>query len=294
MPTLVMALVFMYSQPNPRTPFEYAPADPSLLTLYGSHFAHSSLYHLSANMGMLWLVGGTAFLLLCACGRKRLYYYTFGSFLVLLPIVAAPVLHASVLHFRPEQYGTVAGVGSSGILSALVAFLGLATVVYLRDRVVPSLPVLPLGTLLGVSGFVTPAVVRGWAGAIGGAAILALVGSVGYSVWRVYEARTRSTVTGRRLLAALIGGGIFHGYAYWMLAHKDPGMGFDMHLAGYIVGLGLGLCIIGAAELEDGSLSSIRGTETDGLAEWALWGILGLVAGLCALSVIPAVIHLIQ
>lgn len=248
-PSVVMGALFAYAYPTTREPFSYAPAEPSLMTLYMMHFAHSDTYHLLVNLSVLWLVGGLTLLLLCACGRKRLYYYTFGAFLSLYPVVFAPVLHASVLYFRPERYATIDGVGSSGILSALVAFLGIATIVYVRDRMLPSIPVFRLSALIVLSGFVTPAFARGWASEIRVAAGIALVASLGYLVGRAYSVSGQSTMTVWRGLAVLGGVAVFHVWALRMLAQKGPGMGFDIHLMGYIGGIVLAGGILAVSEM---------------------------------------------
>lgn len=243
LPTIAMVWLFASNYPETRTPFEYAPLDPSVFTLYANNFAHSSLYHISVNMSVFWLVGGATFALLCACGKKWMYYLTFGLFLVAYPVMSEPLLHSATLHHQPTRYAEIDGVGFSGILTALVSFLAVAIALYIRDHIQPQIAPTYLSILLVTSGALTAAIVKSWHEYFILSASLATILSVGYIGYALYTGYNTTPNSLYHIGVVCLSLVLFTVWAHRLLAMKGNGMGFNIHLAGYIAGFLIALSI---------------------------------------------------
>lgn len=101
--------------------------NPSILNLWSSAYVHRGFAHYSNNLVAYCLMIAPTYLLFVLAGDRRLFRYTFISFLFVLPPVIA------VINIAVFGHGT--GAGFSGIGSAFVGLLPVALVVFIHNRV---------------------------------------------------------------------------------------------------------------------------------------------------------------
>lgn len=132
--------------------------DPSAFNLWSAAFVHRGFTHFSGNAVAYCLYIVPSYLLFVLAGERRMFRYTFLSFLAILPAVLATV-NIVVL-------GEGTGAGFSGIASAFVGLTPVGVFVFIQNRVsqdvavtdgVAVLLVVLGGTALIYAGFVAAA-----------------------------------------------------------------------------------------------------------------------------------------
>lgn len=101
--------------------------NPSAFNLWSAAFVHRGFEHFSNNLGGYCLYIVPSYLLFVLADERRLFRYTFLSFLFILP----PVL--AVVNIAFFGHGT--GAGFSGLASAFVGLLMVAVFVFIRNKV---------------------------------------------------------------------------------------------------------------------------------------------------------------
>lgn len=101
--------------------------NPSIFNLWSSAYVHRGFTHFSNNLVAYCLMGAPTYLLLVLADERRLFRYTFLSFLFVLPPVIA------VINITVFGHGT--GAGFSGIGSAFVGLLPVALTLFIHNRI---------------------------------------------------------------------------------------------------------------------------------------------------------------
>ena len=101
--------------------------NPSILNLWSSTYVHRGFTHFSNNLLAYCLMIAPTYLLFVLADERRLFRYTFISFLFILPPVIA------VINIAVFGHGT--GAGFSGIGSAFVGLLPVALVLFIHNRI---------------------------------------------------------------------------------------------------------------------------------------------------------------
>lgn len=101
--------------------------NPSILNLWTAAYVHDGFAHFSGNLAAYVLYILPTYLLFILADERRLFRYTFLSFLVVLPPVLALITITVV--------GQGIGTGFSGIGSAYIGLLPAALFVFIRNRV---------------------------------------------------------------------------------------------------------------------------------------------------------------
>lgn len=231
-PTILLVSIFLY--PRSTQILEYKARNPTTLTIIGSNLAHRGTLHIAGNLLGLWVIGGVSFILACACQRKRLYYYSFASYLTILPFFADPFIR-SMLQNSPEILATLESVGFSQTVGALVGFLTLAIGLFVSENVDKSIPALPISAGLFLSGFTIIYVNFGSISLVPAVLILSGLLTVGYVVWRASKTVKKPLSTAK--CTQFFACSLFVFYAALLfLFPKGVGGGFFGHMAGYLWG----------------------------------------------------------
>jgi uncharacterized membrane protein YgdD (TMEM256/DUF423 family) len=121
------ALLAMFSLPaGAREAYVLRYAEPTLVTMYASHFVHRTPIHLAANIAGYAAVVPAAYLSCLLAGRRRLFRVAFVSTLLSLP----PGLSAlNLLYFE-----RAVAFGFSGVLLGFFGLLALSLYLYAADR----------------------------------------------------------------------------------------------------------------------------------------------------------------
>ncbi len=101
-------------------------AEPTLTTMYASHFVHKTPSHLAANLAGYAVVVPAAYLCCLLAGRRRLFRIAFVSFLVALPLGLSAL---NLVFFRDAV-----GYGFSGVVMGYFGLLALSLYAYVADR----------------------------------------------------------------------------------------------------------------------------------------------------------------
>jgi membrane associated rhomboid family serine protease len=123
---IVLVAVFSLP-PSVRQSLVFEYTDPSLVTAFSAPFVHLSLSHLVVNVLGYVIVVAVAYLLSVASGRRRRFFVSFVTFVLVFPVLLS-YLNLAVV--RPT-----AGLGFSGVVMAFVGYLPLALADYLDERV---------------------------------------------------------------------------------------------------------------------------------------------------------------
>lgn len=148
-PALLLVGIYLY--PNSEQILEYKARNPTTVTIIGSNLAHRNFGHIAGNLVGFLLIGPLAFIFCSASRWKRLYYYVFGSYLVVLPFYSSSFA-ISLL----GEYNLVSkfeSVGFSLTIAALVAFLPIALDLFYRDNISDTPPALLSSAGLYLSGY---------------------------------------------------------------------------------------------------------------------------------------------
>lgn len=122
-----LLLIAVFTLPaGTREAFVLEYAEPTLVTMYASHFVHRSAGHLAANLAGYAVIVPTAYLLSLLAGRRHLFRVSFLSFLVALPFGLSAL---NLVFFRPAV-----AYGFSGVVMGFFGLLALSLYVYLADR----------------------------------------------------------------------------------------------------------------------------------------------------------------
>lgn len=100
--------------------------EPTLVTMYASHFVHRSSAHLTANLAGYAAVVPTAYMLSLLAGHRRLFRVSFVSFLVALPFGLSAL---NLVFFR-----RAIAYGFSGVVMGFFGLLALSLFLYVADR----------------------------------------------------------------------------------------------------------------------------------------------------------------
>jgi hypothetical protein len=101
-------------------------ADPTLSTMYASHFVHKTPTHLAANLAGYAAVAPTAYLCCLLADRRRLFRVAFVAYLLVLPFALSAL---NLLYFQ-----RAVAYGFSGVLLGFFGLLTLALYLYAADR----------------------------------------------------------------------------------------------------------------------------------------------------------------
>lgn len=142
-PLVLLAVFSLPAGTREGLTLEYA--DPTLLTIYASHFVHQSVGHLAANLAGYAVIVPTAYLCCLLAGRRHLFRVSFLSFLVALPFGLSAL---NLVFFRPAV-----SYGFSGVVMGFFGLLALALYVYLADRAAAPADVrhAPVAFFLGIA-----------------------------------------------------------------------------------------------------------------------------------------------
>lgn len=231
-PTLMLVAIFVY--PNSTQILEYKARNPNTLTIVGSNLAHRGLGHIAGNLLGLWFIGGVGFVFACACQRKLLYYYSFASYLTVLPFFADPFIR-SMLEDAPKILATFESVGFSQTVGALVGFLALATGLFVHENLDKHVSGLLISAGLFLSGFTIVFVNFGTESLALVVSILSGILAIGYVLWRANKTLEQPLYLAesvRFVVAALF---LFYATLI-MLFPNNVGGGFYGHMAGYMWG----------------------------------------------------------
>jgi membrane associated rhomboid family serine protease len=114
-------------QPDPvRQAFVLDYAEPSVVTLYTTHFVHVNWTHFFGNVGGYVLIASIAYLLSVLSNRRRHFLAVFALTLTVVPVAL------SGLALLSRNSGV--GMGFSGILMALFGYFSLVLVAFLAVR----------------------------------------------------------------------------------------------------------------------------------------------------------------
>lgn len=100
--------------------------NPSLLNIWSASYVHRGFNHFSNNLVAYILYIVPTYLLFIIADRRKLFWYSFVSFLICLPPVIA-LLNIAVI-------GQGSGAGFSGIGAAFIGLLLVALITFVRDR----------------------------------------------------------------------------------------------------------------------------------------------------------------
>lgn len=235
---LVLVAVFSTS-PGVRDGLVLDYGEPTLLTMYTSHFVHQSAGHLLANLAGYALIVPTAYLCFLLADRRRLFRVSFLSFLIALPVGLSAL---NLVFFR-----RAVAYGFSGVVMGYFGLLALGLFLYLADRA--TVPVsdrhAPVAFFIGIA--VISVALAPATGASLGIAAAALLGAVLYlrhltgllgSVRRLHSG-IGATPPGYMELGA-VGTLLFLGYPF-IAFPADPFQGGAVvnlytHLLGYALG----------------------------------------------------------
>lgn len=101
--------------------------NPSVFNLWSSAFVHRGFNHFINNLAAYCLLIGPIYLLFVLAGERKLFRYTFLSFLFIVPFVIA-LINLSLID--PET-----GAGFSGIGSAFFGLLPVSLFLFIHNRV---------------------------------------------------------------------------------------------------------------------------------------------------------------
>jgi membrane associated rhomboid family serine protease len=101
-------------------------ADPSLMSVYTTHFVHINWAHLLGNVGGYVLVVSVGYLLSVLSNRRRHFRIVFVLAMTVVPLCL------SVMGLITRNHGI--GMGFSGILMALFAYFSLVLIAFLAVR----------------------------------------------------------------------------------------------------------------------------------------------------------------
>lgn len=101
--------------------------NPSVFNLWSSAFVHRGFNHFINNLAAYCLLIGPTYLLFVLAGERKLFRYTFLSFLFIVPVVIA-LINLSIID--PET-----GAGFSGIGSAFFGLLPVSLFLFIHNRV---------------------------------------------------------------------------------------------------------------------------------------------------------------
>jgi hypothetical protein len=212
--------------------------DPTVVSVYASHFVHFDLTHLLGNIVGYVLVVPTAYVLSLAAGRRRQFFVVFVAFIIGLPVALSAL---NLIFTRPRV-----GLGFSGILMAFVGYLpvGLLGVVGRRFH-------LPVGRLrsqwlfflgLAVISLVSGPAPYGWAiaGAAGLAGVLFLIPVI--EDWDDSHHRRLRTAIGQsgHLEVLLVGLLVFVGYLLVAFPGGTTSDGAIVNVYSHLLGYSLG------------------------------------------------------
>lgn len=232
LPTTFLICIYLY--PNSTQILEYKARNPTILTIVGSNFAHRSIPHLGGNLFGLWFIGGLSFVFTCTIERKRLYYYSFASYLIVLPFFANPFVRG-MLEDTPRLLNTFESVGFSQTVAALVGFLALAIGLFLRDNLDSQISGLLVSAGFFLSGFTI--VFVNFGGDL--LAITVTIGSglvaIGYVTWHAYKKIEKPIYSSDSVQMTVIGLLVFY-LSLFLLFPKDVSGGFFGHMAGFFFG----------------------------------------------------------
>jgi hypothetical protein len=230
-PTILLVTIFAY--PDSTKILEYEASNPTPATILGSNLAHRGIRHIIANIVGLWLIGGVSFVFACTCQDKRLYYFSFASYFVVLPFFADEFIRG-MLEDTPELLNSFASVGFSLTIGALVGFLALISGLFVESNLDRQVSGLLISIGLFLSGFTAPFLNFGADNLALRLSILSGVIAISYILWRAIKA-LEDPISADSLHFVMAGLFIFYA-AILMLFPKNVGGGFYGHMAGYIGG----------------------------------------------------------
>lgn len=231
-PTIMLIAVFIY--PNSTQILEYKARNPTILTILGSNLAHRGLGHIAGNILGLWLIGGAGFMFACLCQRKQLYYYSFVSYLIVLPFFADPFIR-NMLKEAPELLATLESVGFSQTVGALTGFLALAIGLFIHENLDRHVSGLLISAGLFFSGFAIIFVNFGIVSYTLAITILSGILAISYVLWRANKTLEQPLYLAESVYFVV--GALFIFYVtLFILFPKNIGGGFYGHMAGYTWG----------------------------------------------------------
>jgi len=127
---LVLLAVFTLPSAS-RNAYVLHYTDPTVVTMYASHFVHKTPTHLAANLAGYAAVVPAAYLCCLLADRRRLFRVAFLSLLIALPVGLSGL---NLLYF--EQ---AVGYGFSGVLMGYFGLLALSLYVYVTGEAAPGL-----------------------------------------------------------------------------------------------------------------------------------------------------------
>lgn len=230
-PTILLVTIFVY--PDSTKILEYEASNPTPATILGSNLAHRGIRHIGGNIVGLWLIGGVSFAFACTCQHKRLYYFSFASYFVVLPFFADGFIRG-MLEETPKLLNSFASVGFSLTVGALVGFLALITGLFVESNLNRHVSGLLISVGLFLSGFTVPFVNFGADKVALSLSILSGVIAISYILWRAIKTLEEPLLADR---LHFVVAGIFIFFASTlMLFPENVGGGFYGHMAGYIGG----------------------------------------------------------
>lgn len=123
-PVLLVGLFAV--SPSTKMALALAYQDPTLLTVFASHFVHMDLPHLLANLGAYMEVVPLVYVLSLLSGHRRRFLVAFGAFVLAFPFVLSGL---NLLIPRPSI-----GYGFSGIATAFVGLLAVTLGEYASEH----------------------------------------------------------------------------------------------------------------------------------------------------------------
>lgn len=232
LPTVLLIAIFVY--PNSTQILEYKARNPTTLTILGSNLAHRGVRHIAGNLAGLWLIGSVGFMFACACQRKRLYYYSFASYLGVLPFFADEFIR-DMIQNTPEIMATFESVGFSQTVGALVGFLALVSGLFVQNNLDEHVSGLLISLGLFISGFSIVFINFGTDTSALVVSIASGFAAIGYVLWRANKTIESPLYSDEAVQFVVIALLIFYATLF-LLFPSNVGGGFYGHLAGYVWG----------------------------------------------------------
>ncbi|QZP39201.1 hypothetical protein [Halobaculum magnesiiphilum] len=124
-PSIITAAYLLPASIQQSLVLEYG--NPSLFNIWSASYVHRGFDHFSNNLVAYILYIVPTYLLFISADRRKLFWYSFVSFLICLPPVIA-LLNIAVI-------GQGSGAGFSGIGAAFMGLLLVASITFVRYRV---------------------------------------------------------------------------------------------------------------------------------------------------------------
>lgn len=122
---VVLTAVFVLPEPV-KLEYVLAYEQPTIETAFAAHFVHLTVRHLGSNLVAYVLLVALAYLFSQLADRRREFFVTFTTFLLVFPVVLSGL---NILFPRPRI-----GYGFSGIVAAFLGFLPLTLLWFLEER----------------------------------------------------------------------------------------------------------------------------------------------------------------